>query len=111
MKVTKLCFEDEADEKKALPERQGHFVRNIACCIVLAAVASFGIVSCRTEAGEAHDDIVMHEVEEGETIWEIARPIADARGEDIRKTVYRIMESNGIGPNGDIKPGQILIIK
>ena len=110
MKVTKLCFEDEADEKKALPERQGHLARNIVCCIAFAAVASFGIASCRT-GEETQETITMHEVQEGETIWGIARPIADARGEDIRKTIYRIMKNNDIGPNGDIKPGQILTIK
>lgn len=55
--------------------------------------------------------VTYYTVEDGETLWSIARPIADDRGEDIREAVARIMADNGIKADAVIRPGQKIVIK
>ncbi len=57
------------------------------------------------------DTAVIHVVESGETVWDIARPIADQNGQDIREVVYEILVNNDLGPDPTLKPGQRLIIR
>lgn len=57
------------------------------------------------------DTAVIHVVESGETVWDIARPIADHNGQDIREVVYEILVNNDLGPDPTLKPGQRLIIR
>lgn len=59
----------------------------------------------------AADTAIVHVVEPGETVWDIARPIADAQGQDIREVIYQITVNNELDQNGDLKPGQKLIIR
>lgn len=59
----------------------------------------------------AADDADIHIVTDGETLWDIARGIADVRGQDIRETVYELQINNDIGDNDNLQPGQRIIIR
>ena len=59
----------------------------------------------------AADTAIVHVVDEGETIWQIAGPVADKTGQDIREVIYQISVNNGLGPNPTLKPGQRLVIR
>lgn len=50
-----------------------------------------------------------YEVEEGDTVWDIASRIATPR-EDVREIAYDIIKENNI-KNAVITPGQVLIIR
>lgn len=84
----------------------------------MAIVAAFGIglyIGSTTPWSQAEtvaaDTAIVHVVEPGETVWDIARPIADAQGQDIREVIYQITVNNELDQNGDLKPGQKLIIR
>lgn len=53
----------------------------------------------------------IHIVEPGETVWDIARPVADAQGQDIREVIYQLEVNNELDQNCNLKPGQKLIIR
>lgn len=84
----------------------------------LAIMAAFGVglyIGSTTPWSQAetvaNDTAAVHVVEPGETVWDIARPIADAQGQDIREVIYQITVNNELDQNGDLKPGQKLIIR
>lgn len=53
----------------------------------------------------------VHIVEPGETVWDIARPVADAHGQDIREVIYLMEVNNNLDQNDTLTPGQKLIIR
>lgn len=53
----------------------------------------------------------IHIVEPGETVWDIARPVADAQGMDIREVVYQLEINNNLDDECTLRPGQRLIIR
>lgn len=57
------------------------------------------------------DTAIIHHVKTGETIWDIARPVADANGLDIREVVWTIKKNNNLGNELVITPGQKLVIR
>ncbi|MBM6701739.1 LysM peptidoglycan-binding domain-containing protein [Megasphaera elsdenii] len=59
----------------------------------------------------AADTAIVHIVDEGETLWQIAGPVADRSGQDIREVIYEIQINNDLGPNPTLKPGQRLVIR
>jgi hypothetical protein len=59
----------------------------------------------------AADTAIIHVVDKDETLWEIAGPVADKTGQDIREVIYEIQINNDLGPNPTLKPGQKLIIR
>lgn len=59
----------------------------------------------------AADTAIIHVVDTDETLWEIAGPVADKTGQDIREVIYQIQVNNGLGPNPTLKPGQRLVIR
>lgn len=82
----------------------------------LAIVTAFGIgvyIGNTTPWADTikADTADTYVVQDGETLWSIARPIADDRGEDIREAVARIMADNGIKADAVIRPGQKIVIK
>lgn len=84
----------------------------------LALVAAFGIglyIGSTTPWSQAetvaNDTAAVHVVDEGETLWQIAGPVADRSGQDIREVIYEIQVNNGLGPNPTLKPGQRLVIR
>lgn len=59
----------------------------------------------------ANDTAIIHVVDTDETLWEIAGPIADKTGQDVREIIYQIQVNNGLGPDPTLKPGQRLVIR
>ena len=84
----------------------------------LAIVAAFGVglyIGSTSPWSQAEtvaaDTAIVHVVDEGETLWQIAGPVADRSGQDIREVIYQIQVNNGLGPNPTLKPGQRLVIR
>ena len=59
----------------------------------------------------AADTAIVHIVDEGETLWQIAGPIADQTGQDVREVIYQLQVNNDLGPNPTLKVGQRLVIR
>ncbi|WP_370852279.1 LysM peptidoglycan-binding domain-containing protein [Megasphaera elsdenii] len=59
----------------------------------------------------AADTAIIHVVDEGETLWQIAGPVADRSGQDVREVIYEIQINNDLGPDPTLKPGQRLVIR
>lgn len=59
----------------------------------------------------AADTAIVHIVDDNETLWEIAGPVADKAGQDVREVIYQIQVNNDLGPNPTLKPGQRLVIR
>ena len=59
----------------------------------------------------ANDTAIIHVVDTDETLWEIAGPIADKTGQDVREVIYQIQINNDLGPDPTLKPGQRLVIR
>lgn len=59
----------------------------------------------------AADTSYIHEVDAGETLWQIAGPIADQTGQDVREVVFQLQVNNDLGPDPTLQPGQKLIIR
>lgn len=57
------------------------------------------------------DDVEVHVVDKDETVWDIARPIADDQGMDIREIIYQIKINNGLDDECTLRPGQKIIIR
>ncbi len=87
--------------------------------MAIAILTAFGIgVYTGTGIGDsgpgatvAADDAAVHIVKDGETLWDIARSVADARGQDIRETIYEIQINNGLQEDDNLQPGQRIIIR
>lgn len=83
--------------------------------IVMAFGAGFyagsGIGSIVQGPTVAADSAEIHIVEDGETLWDIARDVADDRGQDIRETIYEIQINNGINEMDNLRPGQKITIR
>lgn len=84
----------------------------------MAIMAAFGVglyIGSTTPWAQAetvaNDTAIIHIVDTDETLWEIAGPVADKTGQDIREVIYQIQVNNGLGPNPTLKPGQRLIIR
>ena len=59
----------------------------------------------------ASDTAIIHVVDTDETLWEIAGPIADKTGQDVREVIYQLQVNNNLGPDPTLQPGQKLIIR
>lgn len=84
----------------------------------MAIVAAFGIglyIGSTTPWAQAEtiadDTAIVHVVQEGENLWDIARPVADAHGQDIREVIYLMEVNNNLDQNDTLTPGQKLIIR
>lgn len=84
----------------------------------IAIMAAFGVglyIGSTTPWSQAEtvaaDTAIIHVVDEGETLWQIAGPVADKTGQDVREIIYQIQINNNLGPNPTLKPGQRLVIR
>lgn len=84
----------------------------------MAIVAAFGVglyLGSATPWSQAetiaNDTAIIHVVDTDETLWEIAGPIADKTGQDVREVIYEIQINNDLGPDPTLKPGQRLVIR
>lgn len=57
------------------------------------------------------DTAEVHVVESGENLWDICRPLADARGMDIREVTYLVSVNNDLDLNASLKPGQRITLR
>ena len=53
----------------------------------------------------------IHIVEPGETVWDIARPVADEQGIDVREIVYQLQINNDLDNDCTLTPGQKIVIR
>lgn len=77
----------------------------LACGIGL--YTGLGMAGDRVQA----DDVQVVTVEPGETVWDIARPVADEQGIDVREIVYQIQVNNNLDQDCTVRPGQQLVIR
>lgn len=83
----------------------------------LALVAAFGVglyigTTPWSQAETiASDTAIIHVVDKDETLWEIAGPVADKTGQDIREVIYQIQVNNGLDQDCTVRPGQQLVIR
>lgn len=110
MKTMKI-YEQGANEPKRKPRFR--MIRT-----GLAIMTAFGIgmyLGSATPWSQAetvaNDTAAVHVVEPGETVWDIARPVADAQGMDIREVVYQLEINNNLDDECTLRPGQRLIIR
>lgn len=59
----------------------------------------------------ANDTAIIHVVDTDETLWEIAGPVADKTGQDIREVIYQIQVNNNLDQDCTVRPGQQLVIR
>lgn len=77
----------------------------LACGIGI--YTGLGMTGDRVQA----DDVQVVTVEKNQTVWDVARPIADAEGLDIREVVYQIQVNNNLDKDCTVRPGQQLVIR
>lgn len=96
--------------------RRQHTSRLIRAGLSVAIAFGCGLyightVPWMTSETLAADTAIVHIVYDNETLWEIAGPIADKTGQDIREVIYEIQVNNNLGPDPTLQPGQKLIIR
>lgn len=96
-------------------KRKPHFraVRSAMVIVVAFGVGLYiGSTMPQVDAETiANDTAAVHIVAPGETVWDIARPVADAQGMDIREVIYLMEVNNNLDQNDTLTPGQKLIIR
>lgn len=111
MKTMKIYDHQPAIKR---PSKKGKVAR-LAMTILLAfgigVYAGTGIGNIGQGPTVAADEADVHVVEDGETLWDIARSVADARGQDIRETIYEIKINNDLQEDDNLQPGQRIIIR
>lgn len=96
-------------------KRKPHF-RAVRSAMVIVVAFGVGLyIGSTTPWSQAEtvaaDTAIVHVVDEGETLWQIAGPVADKTGQDVREVIYEIQINNGLGPDPTLKPGQRLVIR
>lgn len=109
MKTMKIY--DEPDTRR-IPKRGPLFgAKSFLAMAVLACgiglYTGLGMAGDRVQA----DDVQVVTVKANHTVWDVARPIADAEGLDIREVVYQIQVNNNLDKDCTVIPGQQLVIR
>lgn len=103
-------------EHKAIKlKRKPHF-RAVRSAMVIVVAFGVGLyIGSTTPWSQAEtvaaDTAIIHVVDKDETLWEIAGPVADKTGQDVREVIYEIQVNNDLGPDPTLKPGQRLVIR
>lgn len=103
-----------APKKRVVKRRAGRLLTTGATICLMCLGCGIGLytgVQIATASTVKADTAQVHVVQQGETLWDIARPIADAQGQDIREVVYQLEVNNELDQNCNLKPGQRLIIR
>jgi len=109
MKVMSIYDEPKL---KRIPKRGPLFEAKSFLAITVLA-CGIGIYTGLGMAGDRvqADDVQVVTVEPGETVWDIARPVADEQGIDVREIVYQIQVNNNLDQDCTVRPGQQLVIR
>lgn len=103
-----------APKKRVVKRKAGRLLTTGATICLMCLGCGIGLytgVQIATASTVKADTAQVHVVQQGETLWDIARPIADAQGQDIREVVYQLEVNNELDQNCNLKPGQRLIIR
>lgn len=97
------------------PKRKPRF-RAVRSAMAIVAALGVGLYLGSTTPWSqaetvAADTAIIHVVDTDETLWEIAGPVADKTGQDIREVIYQLQVNNNLGPDPTLQPGQKLIIR
>lgn len=113
MKVIKVT-DQTAPKKRVVKRRAGRLLTTGATICLMCLGCGIGLytgVQIATASTVKADTAQVHVVQQGETLWDIARPIADAQGQDIREVIYELEVNNELDQNCNLKPGQKLIVR
>ena len=111
MKTMKIYDHQPAIKQTSKKGKVARLAMTILLAFGIGVYAGTGIGNIGQGPTVAADEADVHVVKEGETLWDIARSVADARGQDIRETIYEIQINNGLQENDNLKPGQRIIIR
>ena len=108
---TMKVYDHQPAAKK--PTKKGKMVRLAMTALLAFGVGFYAGTGIGNPEGPtvASDEADVHIVKDGETLWDIARSVADARGQDIRETIYEIQINNGINEMDNLRPGQKITIR
>lgn len=113
MKVIKVT--DQTTPKKRVVKRKaGRLLTTGATICLMCLGCGIGLytgVQIATATTIKADTADVHIVQTGENLWDICRPLADARGMDIREVIYLISVNNGINQDASLKPGQRITLR
>lgn len=111
MKTMKIYDHQPAIKRTSKKGKVARLAMTILLAFGIGVYAGTGIGNIGQGPTVAADEADVYVVKDGETLWDIARSVADARGQDIRETIYEIQINNGLQENDNLKPGQRIIIR
>lgn len=111
MKTMKIYDHQPAIKRTSKKGKVARLAMTILLAFGIGVYAGTGIGNIGQGPTVAADEADVHVVEKGETLWDIARSVADARGQDIRETIYEIQINNGLQEDDNLQPGQRIIIR
>lgn len=111
MKTMKIYDHQPAIKRPSKKWKMARLAMTILLAFGIGVYAGTGIGNIGQGPTVAADEADVHVVEDGETLWDIARSVADARGQDIRETIYEIQINNGLQEDDNLQPGQRIIIR
>lgn len=111
MKTMKIYDHQPAIKRTSKKGKVARLAMTILLAFGIGVYAGTGIGNIGQGPTVAADEADVHVVEDGETLWDIARSVADARGQDIRETIYEIQINNDLQEDDNLQPGQRIIIR
>lgn len=111
MKTMKIYDHQPSVKRTSKKGKVARLAMTILLAFGIGVYAGTGIGNIGQGPTVAADEEDVHVVEDGETLWDIARSVADARGQDIRETIYEIQINNGLQEDDNLQPGQRIIIR
>ena len=111
MKTMKIYDHQPAIKQTSKKGKMARLAMTILLAFGIGVYAGTGIGNVGQGPTVAADEADVPVVKEGETLWDIARSVADARGQDIRETIYEIQINNDLQEDDNLQPGQRIIIR
>lgn len=111
MKTMKIYDHQPAIKQTSKKGKMARLAMTILLAFGISVYAGTGIGNVGQGPTVAADEADVHVVKEGETLWDIARSVADARGEDIRGIIYEIQINNDLDDDCTLTPGQKIVIR
>ena len=112
MKVTEVRMHHRQRET---PKRVGHAIRmGLAITMALSVgfcVGRYAASAAAPAVALAAETARIHIVEPDETVWDIARPVADEQGIDVREIVYQLQINTDLDDDCTLTPGQKIVIR